>query len=189
LTELLTGASAAPLAHVVMSQRVVEDLFTRSASGRSASGAAGPGQAGGAGWDPWPIRFDDIDGRCELINGVPLHPHFAAGVAGIARFRRLVFSPEGEILDHGRMTRTFPSQLKQALLVKARGHCQHPGCDAPLGWLEADHLMPWNRAGPTSASNGQVLCGRHNKLKGDGLPGASPGAPPPGRDDRPERSD
>ncbi|MCP5032805.1 MAG: HNH endonuclease, partial [Actinomycetia bacterium] len=87
-----------------------------------------------------------------------------------AQFRRLIFSTTGEILEHGRKTRTFPPQAKQALLVKARGRCQYPGCDAPITWLEADHLTPWNQNGPTNTTNGQILCSRHNKLKNDTPP-------------------
>ncbi|MCP4223683.1 MAG: HNH endonuclease, partial [Actinomycetia bacterium] len=57
-----------------------------------------------------------------------------------------------------------------ALLVKARGRCQYPGCDAPITWLEADHLIAWNQNGSTNTTNGQILCSRHNKLKNDTPP-------------------
>jgi hypothetical protein len=162
--ELLTGGASGPLVHVIMGEHVINDLFTRGA-GTGCDGGAG-GRPDGPG-ESWPIRYDDPLGRCELIDGTPLHPHHAAAVMTVARFRRLVLGPDGEILDHGRTTRTYPPQLKQVLLVKARGRCQHPGCDAPITWLEADHLIPWNRAGPTNTTNGQILCGPHNKLKSD----------------------
>ena len=155
--ELLTGEGANPLVHIVMGADVAEDLLHRAGDRPTSP-------------ERWPTAHDGVDGRCELIDGTPLHPHWAAAAMTIARFRRLILGPDGEILDHGRRTRTFPRQLRQALLVRARGHCQEPGCDAPVAWLEADHLIPWHRAGPTSAANGQILCSAHNKIKSDRPP-------------------
>ena len=166
LVELLTGEGASPLIHVVLGARLAEELLTR--------GATQPASP-----EPWPTDHDDVDARCELLDGIPLHPHWAAAAMATARFRRLILGPAGEILDHGRTSRTFPRQLKQALLVRARGRCQEPGCDAPVTWLEADHLIPWNRAGPTNAANGQILCSAHNKGKGDRLPSDSDSDPDP----------
>ncbi|MCP3988610.1 MAG: DUF222 domain-containing protein [Actinomycetia bacterium] len=118
----LSGA----LIHIVMSETVAEHLLT------SVPRAEGPGPWPGA--DRVPLDPDDIDGRCEFINGIPVHPHLAAAAMATARFRRLIFS------------------------------------DAPLTWLEADHLIAWNRDGPTNTTNGQILCSRHNKLKNDNPP-------------------
>ena len=33
--------------------------------------------------------------------------------------------------------------------------------------MEADHIRAWSKGGPTSLDNGQMLCIRHNKLKGN----------------------
>jgi hypothetical protein len=163
--------------HVVMSQTVAEHILASLALTENPQPGPQPPP-----W-PWPrpphdggprdgnpIGHDDIDRRCEFINGIPLHPHWAAAAMAMARFRRLVFSTTGEILEHGRTTRLFPTQAKQALLVRARGRCQFPGCDAPIAWLEADHLVPWNRDGPTDITNGQILCSHHNRLKRDTPP-------------------
>ena len=95
--ELLTEGSGEPLVHVVMSEQVAEDVMARSQSDGAGSGGR------------WPTSLDDVDGRCELLDGTPLHPHWAAAIMAIARFRRLIFGPSGEILDHGRKTRTFPT--------------------------------------------------------------------------------
>ena len=162
--ELITSGSSDPLVHIVMSEQVAEDLLHDTATATEGPGAGSR--------EPAPCRLDpeNIDGRCETINGTPLHPHWAAAILTIARFRRLIFGTDNEILEHGRRTRTFPAQLKQALLVRARGRCQEPGCDAPLAWLQADHRIPWARAGPTDAANGQILCAKQNKLKRDHAP-------------------
>lgn len=120
--------------------------------------------------DRLPIAWDDIDGRCELIDGTPVHPAYAIEVLGIATLRRLVLGAESEILDLGRAIRTFPAKLKAALLVAGRGQCAQPGCDTPVTWLQADHIMPWSRTGHTATRNGQTLCAAHNKTKRDQLP-------------------
>ncbi|MCP4227525.1 MAG: DUF222 domain-containing protein [Actinomycetia bacterium] len=174
LTILIGNGAANPesnlpgaMIHIVMSQTVADYVL-----------ASLPRTEGH--WLPTesPLDPDDIDGRCELMNGMPLHPRFAAAAMATAQFRRLIFSTDGEILEHGRKTRIFPAQAKQALLVKARGRCQESGCDAPITWLQADHYLPWGRGGPTDIANGQILCSRHNHLKRDQPP--SRGDPPPG---------
>lgn len=139
----------APLVHLVLSQQVAEQLLANR-----------------------PIQLDatSLDGRCELIDGTPIHPRAAAEVLARASFRRLVIGSGGEPLDLGRRVRAFPPRLKQALLVTARGRCQHRGCDAPIGWLQADHVRPFSRGGPTALWNGQILCDVHNKLKRDQEP-------------------
>jgi hypothetical protein len=126
-----------------------------------------------------PLDPFDPDMRCELIDGTPIHPRFAAAVLATAVLRRLVLGADGEILDLGRKVRTFPRHLKQALLARARGHCQTPGCDAPHAWLQADHLIPWSHGGRTATVNGQILCDGDNKRKRD----QQPPVPPPDKDE------
>ena len=151
-----------PLVHIVMSSQVAQDALSRLAGGAVDALTVDKYRL--------PLDHGDIDGRCELIDGTPIHPRFALAALASATLRRMVFGPDGEILDLGRKARGFPQHLKQALLVKARGRCQHPGCQAPVAWLQADHLMPWNRHGPTAITNGQILCDPHNKAKRDDIP-------------------
>lgn len=160
LVQLITGSGAdrppnGALIHLVMSHRVAEDTLAQMALTPSPERPT-------IGLDP-----DDIDRRCELVDGTPVHPRFALAAVATATLRRMVFGAEGEILDLGRSARGFPRHLKQALLVQARGRCQSSGCGAPLSWLQADHLVPWNHHGRTAVSNGQILCDPHNKVKRD----------------------
>lgn len=164
LTALITrgaglpgGSIAAPLVHVVVGQELLESLL---ADGHDESGDAGP-------VTPDPV---DPNRRCELIDGTPIHPRFALGVLAVASLRRIVLGARSEVLDLGRGVRAFPTHLKLALLVAARGHCQVRGCSAPFPWLQADHVHPWNAGGTTSTSNGQILCDPHNKAKRDTPP-------------------
>ncbi len=113
--------------------------------------------------------FTDINRRCELIDGTPIHPRLAMVAFAVARFHRMVFESPSKIVDIASDARCFPSWMRLALLVTARGRCQIPGCDAPFPWLQADHVRPHSKGGPTALSNGQILCDPHNKWKRDDI--------------------
>lgn len=151
-----SGHPAPPLVHLVLSQLVAEQLVKG---------------------DTPDIDPHDVDRRCELADGTPLHPRHAAQILAAATLRRLVLGAKSEAVDLGRAVRTFPSHLKAALLAAARGRCRVPGCTAPVPWLQADHVQPWHRDGPTALSNGQILCDPHNKAKGDAPPPVAPPDP------------
>lgn len=159
------GSTPAPLVHLVMSPGVAADALIRIAC--DVSGEPLPD-----GIDPWrlPVAYRDIDARCELVDGTPIHPRLAAAYLGVAELRRLVMSADGEILDLGTKVRCYPRHLKDAILAAARGRCAERGCDAPLTWLQADHDMPFSRHGPTATRNGKARCDPHNKAKGDRVP-------------------
>lgn len=159
------GSVPAPLIHLVMSPGVAADALIRIACDES-------GEPLPDGIDPWhlPLASGDIDARCELVDGTPIHPRLAAAYLGIAELRRLVMNAEAEILDLGSAVRCYPRHLKDAILAAARGRCAEPGCDAPLTWLQADHDMPFSRHGPTATRNGKARCDPHNKAKGDRVP-------------------
>lgn len=155
-----TRQPGSPLMHVVMGEQIAASHFRALADNRL------PPRL--------PLDPEKADGRCELIDGTPIHPHLALATVAAAEFRRLVMKPNGECTDLGRRARGFPAHLKEALLVRARGRCQHPGCDAPVSWMQADHLLPWSRGGCTALDNGQILCDPHNKKKRDRSPPSSP---------------
>ena len=120
-----------------------------------------------------PRRHWELDGStegAELVDGTPLHPAAAVAVLASATLRRLVMGAESEILDLGRRVRCFPQHLGEVLLVAGRGQRVVRGCDAPVTWLQADHLVPWARGGPTDVANGRTCCDPHNKADGDGHP-------------------
>ncbi len=111
--------------------------------------------------------FDDPNRRCELLDGTPVHPHLAMQVAGVAEFRRLVLQPDGGIHDYGESTRTLPEPARTMVIAAARGRCRSPGCDAPLSWLQIDHIIPWSTSRDTSIINSDPLCGPDNRAKGN----------------------
>ena len=168
------GTASKPLVHLILGEDVLTDGFSRLDSDVAPTvGPAGTGPG-----DRLPLNHDDPLGRCELIDGTPIHPRFALATLATVHLRRLVVDADSEVLDLGRTVRSFPARLKQLLLISARGRCQSPGCDSPHAWLQADHLIPWSRGGATSVANGQILCDPHNKVKRDRPPSdPSPGSP------------
>jgi len=145
-------SSITPLINLVMGQELAETILEQLADGDGVS--VEPDHA-------------DIDRRCELDDGTPIHPRLAATALAVGRFRRIVFDSESRPVDVAATLRAFPPWMRQVLLVRARGRCQIPGCDAPFAWLQADHITPHSKGGPTTLSNGQILCDPHNKWKRD----------------------
>jgi len=43
--------------------------------------------------------------------------------------------------------------------------CRFPGCECPADVCDIDHTIPYDRGGPTHASNLKVLCRKHHLLK------------------------
>lgn len=51
-------------------------------------------------------------------------------------------------------------------LVRARdGHCRFPGCAVPVRFVDLDHVVPYDRGGPTALANLVCLCRRHHRTK------------------------
>jgi hypothetical protein len=150
------GTLPVPLINAVMSLKVAE---------WAADQLENPG-AGSVPVDPF-----DIDGRCELIDGTPVHPLLVAAVAGLHLFdrstlRRYVLEADSRILDYSVNARTAPEYMRTASHVEHRGGCGTLGCDAPHTWLESDHVDPHSNGGPTSLINIQPQCPSDNGAKG-----------------------
>ncbi len=67
-------------------------------------------------------------------------------------------------LDVGRSRRTLNTALRRALVVRAGGCCEMPGCDRPASWCEGHHLIHWAHGGATALGNLLLLCRRHHVL-------------------------
>jgi hypothetical protein len=112
-----------------------------------------------------PLDSSSVDGRCELIDGTPLHPHTALRILATSTLHRLVLEAPSRILDLGRSARGFPPYLRNALLVAHRGRCVGRGCDAAWWRLQGDHIAPWRSGGATATHNGQNACGPDNRWR------------------------
>jgi len=153
------------LVNIVMSEKVAEDLLART------NGHIDPDGDSPMDIDPFelPIAWDDIDGRCETIRGTPVHPKHALGLLLAGRLRRLVMNSESKVIDHGSDVRFFTKTQRNALLVQQRGQCSLR-THAPFRWLEADHIHPHAKGGPTDLSNGQMINRADNQAKGESIP-------------------
>ena len=151
------AVTVTPLVNIVMSKDVADNAIARL-------------------FDPTvpalELDGENPDRRCELIDGTPIDPRTALVAVAIARFQRIVVDAENRVIEASVQSRSFPPWMKHLLLIQARGRCRAPNCDAPNAWLQADHVNPHSRGGPTGLTNGQVLCDPHNKWKRD-HPGAA----------------
>jgi len=98
------------------------------------------------------------------IEGVdmPISARTARRMAANAEIIPVVLGSESEPLDVGRSHRLFTEPQRRALAVRDGG-CIWPGCDAPPGWCEVAHLVPWVHGGPTDLDNGALMCSFHHR--------------------------
>lgn len=92
-----------------------------------------------------------------------IHPEVARRLACDATVIPVVLGSRSEPLDIGRKTRTVPTALRRALVLRDRG-CAFPGCSVPANWCDAHHCQPWADGGVTALSNLVLLCGVHHAL-------------------------
>ena len=143
------GSQPIPLVNIVMSEKVAEWLLTQLTEPT----------------DEVPVHWSDVDGRCELIDGTPIHPHHVLATLGVATLRRYILDADSRMLDVSVNARSFPQWMRISLHVQSRGACETHGCDAPHHWIEADHVEPHSRGGPTILANGQNQCRPDNQAK------------------------
>jgi hypothetical protein len=112
---------------------------------------------------------------CELARSrTPVAPGALVPWLAEADLERVVFDGADRVLAVGAGRRFFTGADRRAVEVRD-GECVHPCCDVPAEDCEVDHVVPFAEGGPTTADNGRLACGFHNRSR----PGAS----------RPERSD
>jgi hypothetical protein len=58
--------------------------------------------------------------------------------------------------------RLFSEAQRLAMAVRDRG-CSFPGCDVPAQRCQAHHIQDHHDGGPTSLTNGTLLCGYHHR--------------------------
>lgn len=92
----------------------------------------------------------------------PISARTARRLAANAEIIPIVLGAESEVLDVGRASRLFTEPQRRALAVRDGG-CIWPGCDAPPGWCEVAHLVPWSHGGPTDLDNGALMCRFHHR--------------------------
>jgi hypothetical protein len=106
---------------------------------------------------------------CETASGVVLTPGQVIPHLNEAHIESIIFDGKSRVIDI-KHKRLFTGALRQALDVRDR-HCQHPsGCDVPASKCQGDHVFAYSKGGLTELDNGQLLCAKHNRVKGTGPP-------------------
>lgn len=62
--------------------------------------------------------------------------------------------------------RKFSPSMAKAAYTRQQGFCPICGKHFEINEMEADHIDPWSKGGPTSADNCQMLCRECNRRKG-----------------------
>jgi hypothetical protein len=119
------------------------------------------------GGNPAPLDPNDPLTRCETDSGVVIDAYDMLVAAAMGHVRRVVLDSAGVVVDMGRKQRLFTGPLREAVLFGSR-RCTWAGCNVRGSVCQADHVLPWSNAGPTSASNGGPECGHHNRWKSRG---------------------
>ncbi len=113
------------------------------------------------------VGLDELEARLRgamLDYGTKLHPETARMLACDASVIPVVLKSRSAPLDLGRSRRSLNSALRRALVVRAGGRCEMPGCDRPASFCEGHHRWHWADGGPTTLSNLLLLCRRHHVL-------------------------
>jgi hypothetical protein len=112
----------------------------------------------------------DLDALADPATGAGLARTQYGTVISAARARwlacdggisRVVYGPDGAVLDLGRTQRVADPHLRRAVELRDGG-CVFAGCDAPTWWCDVHHLIHWAFGGHTSQENSGLLCERHH---------------------------
>lgn len=91
-------------------------------------------------------------GAAEMLDGTLISPARLRRIACDAGILPAVLSGAGQPLDIGHQTRTVPTGIRRALVLRDRG-CALPGCGRPAPWCDAHHIRHWSDGGPTALGN------------------------------------
>ena len=100
---------------------------------------------------------------CELEQGPVVTPGSLLPYVDQATFERIIFAP-GKRAECSVTSRFFTGATRRIIEVRDR-QCQHEFCDLPADQCQIDHIVPYSEGGLTEQENGQVLCGRHNRMR------------------------
>jgi len=59
---------------------------------------------------------------------------------------------------------SIPGHIRRAVQLRARGHCEWPGCEARAARCDVHHLVHQSHGGVTSVSNCVILCQFHHDV-------------------------
>jgi hypothetical protein len=97
-----------------------------------------------------------------LPDGWPLSPLTVQTLACTADLVPILVDDDHQPLDVGDTQYAFPPKIRTAIITRDTC-CTYPGCGAPAPWCDVHHLIRFRDRGPTSVTNGALLCGRHHR--------------------------
>jgi hypothetical protein len=145
---------------------------TSTAGGATGGGAAGTSTTGTAGTAGAAGTTGTLSVSGLLSGGGPVFTEtggraprtLVRRLACHSAITRIVFGPDGAVLDVGRAQRTVTGQMRRAVIARDQ-HCVFPGCDQPPSRCEVHHAIThWAHGGNTSVSNSALLCWYHHQL-------------------------
>ncbi|WP_165962646.1 HNH endonuclease signature motif containing protein [Occultella glacieicola] len=94
----------------------------------------------------------------------PVPPSVLRRIACGGEIYRIIFGPDSEVINVGRVHRRFTSAQRRAMIARDR-HCTYPGCTAPPALCEGHHAnVHWAAGGNTDLPNGALLCFYHHRF-------------------------
>lgn len=106
-------------------------------------------------------RINGRPGRLHETQRAVLTPEAIDRLGCDATFRRVVFGPERELLEVGRLHRLVTGPMRDAIVARHRT-CVVPNCDVPAEWCDMHHIKHWKDGGETNAGNLGPACGFHH---------------------------
>ena len=144
-----------------------ESICRQYLAGRGSSAARGRGQTQvSVVWDLSSIDLTHPEiaalARADTAHGGRLSRHTLERLTCDCNLSRVITDGPSAVLDVGRITRTIPEPLWNALVARDR-HCREPGCDRPPSECDAHHIWHWSRGGPTTLENLLLGCRQHHR--------------------------
>ena len=68
---------------------------------------------------------------------------------------------------HSEVTGYVPTPAMRSAVAGRDGHCRYPGCNRSAAVCQMDHVVGFNRGGPTTPDNLMALCQHHHNIKTD----------------------
>ncbi|HUG51599.1 MAG TPA: DUF222 domain-containing protein [Terrimesophilobacter sp.] len=99
---------------------------------------------------------------CGFIGETPISMAAVRQFACTGGIQKIVFDPDGRIIQLGSRERIFTAQQRRAIILRD-GQCCVPGCTMPGALSEIHHVDPAGNGGPTHTDNGMVLCWFHHR--------------------------
>ena len=98
----------------------------------------------------------------ELEGGPVIHPRTARRLLCDARIQTMIEDEGGRVLQVGRMRRDPPAWMARQLKYRD-GECRFPGCGSRR-FVQAHHIIWWDRGGRTELENLVLVCTFHHRL-------------------------